>query len=72
MIERDSNGEGGLSTAVDGFKAAEILKQSNPLHFQNLVDIEIESEYKEPGSHCKCTGPVIKVNRATNEVYQIR
>ncbi|XP_050544699.1 trimethyllysine dioxygenase, mitochondrial-like [Daktulosphaira vitifoliae] len=72
MLERDSNGTGGESTYVDGFKAAEILKQENPTHFKNLTEIEIESEYIEPGAHYKCTGPVIKVNKTTGEIYQIR
>jgi len=72
MLERDINGQGGLSTIVDGFKVAEILKQENPLHFRHLTEIEIESEYVEPGQHCKWTGPVIKIDRNTNDVYQIR
>ncbi|XP_050544698.1 trimethyllysine dioxygenase, mitochondrial-like [Daktulosphaira vitifoliae] len=72
MLERDSNGTGGESTYVDGFKVAEILKQENPTHFKNLTEIEIESEYIEPGAHYKCTGPVIKVNKTTGEIYQIR
>lgn len=72
MLERDIDGEGGFSTVVDGFKVAEILKQENPLHFKILCDIEIESEYVEPEFNCKWTGPVIKIDRNTNEVYQIR
>ncbi|XP_025205009.1 trimethyllysine dioxygenase, mitochondrial [Melanaphis sacchari] len=72
MFERDINGKGGFSTIVDGFKAAEILKKENPSHFKNLTEIEIESEYIEPGFHYKCKGPVIKIDPTTNEVYQIR
>lgn len=72
MLERDINCKGGLSTIVDGFKVAEILKKENPLHFKNLTEIEIESEYIEPGFHYKCTGPVIKIDPTTKEVYQIR
>lgn len=72
MLERDINGKGGASTVVDGFKVAEILKQENPLHYKNLTEIEIESEFKEPGFHCKWTEPVIKIDRTTNEVFQIR
>lgn len=72
MLERDIDGEGGLSTVVDGFKVAEILKQENPLHFKYLTEIEIESEYVEPGTHCKWKGPIIKTNHNTDEVYQIR
>lgn len=72
MLERENNGEGGLSTIVDGFKVAEILKQENPLHFKYLTQIEIESEYVEPNFNCKWTGPVIKVDHTTNEIYQIR
>lgn len=72
MLKRDINGEGGISTVVDGFKVAEILKYENPLHYKNLTEIEIESEFIEPGFHCKWTGPVIKTNRTTNEVTQIR
>lgn len=72
MLERDINGKGGLSTVVDGFKVAEILKSENPLHFKNLTEIEIESEYIEHGFHYKCTGPVIKIDHTTNEVKQIR
>lgn len=72
MLERDNKSNGGLSTIIDGFKVVEILKQENPLHFKNLTEIEIESEYIEPGVHCKWNGPVIKIDRTTNEVYQIR
>jgi len=72
MLERDINGEGGLSTIIDGFKVAEILKRENPQHFNNLTEIEIESEYIEPNQHCKWIGPVIKIDRNTNAVYQIR
>jgi len=72
MLERDTSAKGGSSTVVDGFKVAEILKQENPLHFQNLTEIEIESEYTEPGFHFKWSGPVINIDRTTNEVYQIR
>lgn len=72
MLERDINGKGGQSTLVDGFKAAEILKQENPLHFKNLSEIEIETEYKDPDFYCKWTGPVIKIDRTTNEIFQIR
>lgn len=72
MLKRDNDGKGGLSTTVDGFKVAEILKQENPLHFKNLTEIEIESEYLESGQYLKCTGPVIKINRNTNEITQIR
>lgn len=72
MLERDFDGKGGLSTVVDGFKVAEILKQENPLHFKNLTEFEIESEYIEPGINCKWTGPVIKIDHTTNRVSQIR
>lgn len=72
MFERDINGTGGLSTVVDGFKVAEILKSENPLHFKSLTEIEIESEYIEHGFHYKCIGPVIKIDHTTNEVKQIR
>lgn len=72
MLEKDITDNGGLSTVVDGFKVAEILKRENPLHFKNLSEIEIESEYMEPDYHCKWTAPVINLNRTTNELYQIR
>lgn len=72
MLERDIDGEGGFSTVVDGFKVAEILKRENPLHFKILTEVEIESEYIEPGCNCKWVGPVIKTKHNTDEVYQIR
>lgn len=72
MLERDIKGQGGFSTVVDGFKVAEILKHENPLHFKTLTEIEVESEYIEHGFHYKCTGPVIKIDRTSNEVNQIR
>lgn len=72
MLERDINSKGGLSTIVDGFKVAEILKQENPSHFKNLTEIEVESEYIENGFHYKCTGPVIRIDQTTNKVNQIR
>lgn len=72
MLEREENGDGGLSTVVDGFKVAEILKQENPLHFKVLTEVELETEYLEPEFNCRMTGPVIRIDRATNEVCQIR
>lgn len=72
MTERDENSDGGWSTIVDGFKVAEILKKENPLHFKVLTEVELECEYIEPDYHCKFSGPIIKIDRATNKVSQIR
>ncbi|XP_050436652.1 trimethyllysine dioxygenase, mitochondrial [Adelges cooleyi] len=72
MLERDNNGTGGLSTAVDGFKVAEILKQENHLHFKCLTEIDVETEYVNLDSHYKWSEPVIKINSTTNDINQIR
>lgn len=43
--------EGGRSTFVDGYAAAEVLLASNPVHFRTLLNHRIPFEYLNAGHH---------------------
>ncbi|KAK6636717.1 hypothetical protein RUM43_010380 [Polyplax serrata] len=65
-------GTGGMNMLVDGFKAAEILRASNPDAFSRLATTCLEAEYLEPGYHHTYTAPGIKLHPVTKQLEQIR
>lgn len=66
------NGSGGENIFVDGFRAAQDLKNSDPLAFKYLTETNLTAEYIEEGRHHKHTQPVIILNSLTDRPEQIR
>ncbi|XP_056254318.1 trimethyllysine dioxygenase, mitochondrial [Seriola aureovittata] len=69
-------GTGGRTLLVDGFYAAEKLRQQSPENFELLTRVPIRHEYIEKTdnhrNHMNGIGPVLNVYPWNNEVYLIR
>lgn len=70
MLEH--KGTGGETLLVDGFNAANNLKQKNPEAFEALCRIPIEAEYIDKGAHYSNVYTVITLHPLTKELLQIR
>ncbi|XP_031570571.1 trimethyllysine dioxygenase, mitochondrial-like [Actinia tenebrosa] len=66
------DGKGGESLLVDGFHAAEVLKQTNLEAFEFLSSHEIPFHFKDDKIQFKANGHVIELDPFTNEVARIR
>lgn len=65
-------GTGGETLLVDGFNAANKIKNKHPAAFDVLSNTPIEAEYIEPGIHFSSVDTVIKLHPVTKELFQIR
>lgn len=65
-------GTGGETTLIDGFRAAQQLKESNPKAFDRLCQYPLTAEFIEEGKHHSYCAPVIKRDLVTEEMEQIR
>ncbi|KAK2828735.1 hypothetical protein Q5P01_019769 [Channa striata] len=69
-------GTGGRTLLVDGFYAAEKLRQQSPENFELLARVPIRHEYieksEEHQNHMTSVSPVLNVYPWNNELYQIR
>ncbi|GJQ76032.1 hypothetical protein Trydic_g18085 [Trypoxylus dichotomus] len=70
MLERD--GTGGKTLLVDGFNAANNLKNEDKNAFDILTTNAIESQYIGNNMHFTSVEPVIKLHPATKDLWQIR
>uniref|UniRef100_A0A182K094 Trimethyllysine dioxygenase, mitochondrial n=1 Tax=Anopheles christyi TaxID=43041 RepID=A0A182K094_9DIPT len=67
------NGKGGETLLVDGFRAVERLRASDPAVYERLCEYPLEAEYIEEDKHHRYVAPVIKRHRMlTDAVEQIR
>jgi trimethyllysine dioxygenase len=53
------DGRGGESTLIDGFKAADILRQNDPEAFATLTEVKVPAQYIGDGVHLRAEHPVI-------------
>ncbi|XP_029956956.1 trimethyllysine dioxygenase, mitochondrial [Salarias fasciatus] len=69
-------GTGGRTLLVDGFYAAEQLRQKSPENFELLARVPIRHEYIENTdshkNHITAIGPVLQAYPWNNEVYMMR
>ncbi|XP_069505063.1 trimethyllysine dioxygenase, mitochondrial-like isoform X2 [Ambystoma mexicanum] len=70
----EHSGAGGLSVLVDGFHAAEQVRQRNPEHFELLSTVPMRYEYteKDNGIRMCADTPVLSVLPSTHLPYMIR
>ncbi|XP_058482485.1 trimethyllysine dioxygenase, mitochondrial [Solea solea] len=69
-------GTGGRTLLVDGFYAAEKLRQQSPENFELLTHVPIRHEYieksEEHHNHMESAGPVLNIYPWNKELYLIR
>jgi trimethyllysine dioxygenase len=53
------DGSGGESTLVDGFKVAQLIRQSDPMAFEVLSTVRVPAQYLGDGVHLRAEHPVI-------------
>lgn len=68
----DHKGEGGKTLLVDGFRAAQTVKDEDINSFQVLTETCIQGEYLEKGQHHCLTSPVLSLHPITGKFRQIR
>lgn len=68
----DHKGEGGETLLVDGFRAAQCVKDEDINSFQVLTETSIEAEYLEKGQHHCYTSPVLTLHPITGKFRKIR
>lgn len=68
----DHKGSGGKTLLVDGFRAAQKVKDEDITSFQILTETCIQSEYLENGQHHCLTSPVLHLHPITGKFRQIR
>lgn len=66
------NGTGCESFLVDGFHVAKQLKQLDPSAYDYLSNVNMESEYIEPGEHFSSWGPIFRHHPVSHKLEQIR
>lgn len=67
----ETNVEGGNSGLVDGFRAASILRKSNPEAFEILSTRQFHFEYQNSDTYLTNTSPIIKLD-TLGEIIEIR
>ena len=67
----ETNVEGGNSGLVDGFRAAVLLRDSDPESFDILSSRPFHFEYQNPTIHLTTTAPIIRVD-GMEEITEIR
>jgi len=67
----ETNVEGGNSGLVDGFRAAILLRDSDPESFDMLSTRLFHFEYQNPTTHLTTTAPIITVD-SMEEIVEIR
>jgi gamma-butyrobetaine dioxygenase len=67
----ETNVEGGNSGLVDGFRAAILLRESDPESFEMLSTRQFHFEYQNPTTHLTTTSPIISVD-SMEEIVGIR
>lgn len=70
MVSHD--GEGGNTTLVDGFKAANELRAEDPKAFDSLCEHAIPTQYTDIGYKYTNIFPPLKVHPLTKEVFHLR
>ena len=66
------DGTGGMSLLVDGFHAAEKLRQENRQAFQLLTSTVVPFEYISENLHLQAHGPVIELHPFKGNISRIR
>ncbi|XP_050096184.1 trimethyllysine dioxygenase, mitochondrial [Anopheles aquasalis] len=66
------NGQGAETVLVDGFRAAERLREDDVHAYERLCSYPLEAEYIEEDKHHRHVAPVIRCNSITQTVEQIR
>jgi hypothetical protein len=65
--------EGGESVFIDGFYCADLLKKTNPVAFNILINTHVQAEFYKKGEYdLKYTDPLIKLNALDGDFLQIR
>lgn len=64
----ERTGDGGESVLVDGFAAAEALRESDPGSFQLLCDVEVPAHYVEDGVSLSARRPTFRLDDHGNLV----
>ncbi|KAL4710339.1 hypothetical protein ACJJTC_011155 [Scirpophaga incertulas] len=67
-----TGGSGGKTVLVDGFYGATELRKNCPEDYEFLTTFDVEAEYIEEGHHHSYSAPIIRINRSTQELTQIR
>uniref|UniRef100_A0A1B0CUK0 Trimethyllysine dioxygenase, mitochondrial n=1 Tax=Lutzomyia longipalpis TaxID=7200 RepID=A0A1B0CUK0_LUTLO len=65
-------GDGGESLLVDGYRVASEVKKKHPEVYARLCSTAIPFEYKDDTHHHAYTAPLIKEDKVTGSVEQIR
>lgn len=63
--------EGGETVLVDGFKAAQLVKEKYAESFINL-QTPVEWQYISDEFNFKCVAPILNMNKNTDGIEQIR
>ncbi len=58
----ERTGEGGESVLVDGFAAADKLREDDPTAFETLTQVSVPAHYIEDGIHLAASRPTIRVD----------
>ncbi|XP_049297013.1 uncharacterized protein LOC125770944 [Anopheles funestus] len=67
------NGQGGETVLVDGFRAAEQLRENDPDAYNRLCEYPLEAEYIEEDKHHRYVAPVLRRHPLLHDaVEQIR
>ncbi|XP_041482872.1 trimethyllysine dioxygenase, mitochondrial-like isoform X2 [Lytechinus variegatus] len=66
------DGTGGENTLIDGFHAANILKETNPEHYETLLHKPVVGHYLDDTKNFRCYHNVLRHNVLTNQLQQIR
>lgn len=64
--------QGGETVLVDGFKAASILKEEYPTHYECLKSTPIEWQYISNDHHYTCVRPIINIFPNSEKIEQMR
>lgn len=64
------DGEGGLSTMVDGFRIAAELRTGQPEHYETLSSVQVPGQYVGDGVHLMASRPVFRHDHS-GELVQV-
>lgn len=63
--------DGGESVLVDGFKAASLLREESPQHFETLSTTWVNYRFSDENADLRCRAPMIEVDDK-NQIVKVR
>ncbi len=71
LLCAETKSEGGESILVDGFRAAEVMREEDPALYEFLCNLPVPGEYVEDNVHLRACRPMFRRDAETGRLVQV-